>query len=74
MRYATEVGTSDVLLWTPTHGHTSAGRLAETYIHQLCANTECSLEDLPGVMSNMDGWMERERESQVQSKKESKNT
>ena len=24
---------SDLLLWTPTHEHTSVGQLAKTYIH-----------------------------------------
>ena len=51
---------SDVLLWTPTHGHTSIGRPAKTYKHQLCAGTGCSLEDLLGAMDNRDGWLERE--------------
>ena len=35
----------DVLLWTITHGHTSFGQPAKTYIHQLCADTGCCLED-----------------------------
>ena len=38
---------SDVLLWTPTHGHTSVGQPAKIYIHQLlCADPRCTLEDL----------------------------
>ena len=37
---------SDVLPWTPTHGHTSFDRPAKTCIHQLCADTGCSLEDI----------------------------
>ena len=49
---------SDVLLWTPTHGCTSIGWLARTYLHQLCVDTGCSLEDLPGVMDDRDGWRE----------------
>ena len=28
---------------------------------QLCADTGCSLEDLPGAMDHRDGWRERER-------------
>ena len=32
---------SDVLLWTPTHGRTKAGRPARTYIQQLCEDTGC---------------------------------
>ena len=31
---------SDVLLWTPTHGCAKAGRLARTYIQQLCEDTD----------------------------------
>ena len=38
---------SDILLWTP-----SFGRPARIYIQQLCADTGCSLEDLPGAMDN----------------------
>ena len=34
---------SDVLLWTPSHGRAKAGRLARTYIQQLCEHTGCSL-------------------------------
>ena len=45
---------SDVFLWTPTHG-----LLAKTYIHQLCADTGCSLEDLPEAMDDRNGWQER---------------
>ena len=48
------------LLWTPTHEHTSVGWPAKTYIYQLCAETGCSLEDLPGVMDYRDRWWERE--------------
>ena len=39
---------SDVLLWTPTHGRAKAGRLARTYIQQLCEDTGCCPEDLLG--------------------------
>ena len=27
---------TDILLWTPTHGHTSVGRSAKMYLYQLC--------------------------------------
>ena len=36
---------SDVLLWTPAHGHTSVGRPARTYLHKFFADTGCTLED-----------------------------
>ena len=47
---------SDVLLWTPLHGWAKAAR---TYIQQLCADTGCSLEDLPEAMDDREVWRER---------------
>ena len=41
---------SDVLLWTPTYGQAKAGRPARTYIQQLCEDTGCNPEDLPGMI------------------------
>ena len=38
---------SDVLLWTPSHGRTNAGRPARTYAQQFCADTGSSPENLP---------------------------
>ena len=49
---------SNVLIWTPTHGHNSVGRPAKTYLYQLCADTACSLVDLLGTMDD------QERENQ----------
>ena len=46
---------SDVLLWTPSHGRAKLRRPARTYIQQLCANTGCSMEDVPGMMDERDG-------------------
>ena len=43
---------SSVLLWTPTHGHNSVGWPARTNMHQLSADTGCSIEDQPGVTDN----------------------
>ena len=37
------------------------GRLPRTYIQQLCADTECSSEDLPEEMDDGEGWRERVR-------------
>ena len=51
---------SDVLLWTPIHGCASIGRPARTYLHWLCADTGCSLENLLGAMDDRDWWKERE--------------
>ena len=49
----------DIPQWTPTHRHTSFGWQVKTYIHYLCADTECYREDLPKVMVDRDGWWER---------------
>ena len=45
---------SDVILLTPTYGHAKAGRPARTYI-QLCEDTGCNPEDLPGAMNDRSG-------------------
>ena len=50
-----------VFLWTLRNGRTSVGRPARTYLIQLCADTGCSLENLPGVMNDRDGWGESQR-------------
>ena len=47
---------SDLLLWNHSHGRAMAGRPARTYIQQLCANTGCSLEDLPEAMDDRNKW------------------
>ena len=52
---------SDILLWTPIYEHTTVGWPARTYLHQLCADTGCILENLQRAM-NRDGWGERTRE------------
>ena len=54
--------TSDVLLWTPSHGWSKAGQPARTYIEQLCVDTGCSPEDLQEAMNNREGWRERVRD------------
>ena len=51
---------SDVLLWTPSQGRASVGRLARTYLQQRCTDTECSLEDMLEAMDDRD---EGERDS-----------
>ena len=53
---------SDIFLWTPIHGSACVELQAKTYLHQLCADTQCSLEDLLGAMDYYrDGWRKRER-------------
>ena len=49
-------------MWTPSHGRVKAGRPARISIQQLCVDTGCSIEDLPGAMNDRDGWRERVRE------------
>ena len=51
---------SDVLLLIPSFGRVD--RPARTCLQQLCADTGCSLEDLPGAMDERDGWKERVKE------------
>ena len=53
---------SDVLLWAPAYGQAKAGRLARTYIQQLCEDTECTPEDLPEAMNDREKWRERARD------------
>ena len=50
------------LISSASHGRVKAGRPARTYVQQLCADTGCSLEDLPGTMDDREGWRERVRE------------
>ena len=46
----------------PTYGWPKAGRLARTYIQQLCEDTGCSPEDLPEAMNDREKWRERVRD------------
>ena len=50
---------SNILLWICAHGYASVGQPARTYIHQLCTDTGCSLEDLPGMIDAKNRWWER---------------
>ena len=45
-----------------THGRPKFGRPVRTYIQHLCADTECSLKDIPGAMDDREGWRQRIRE------------
>ena len=49
---------SDVLLWTPSHGHPNVGLPTRTYLQQLYPDTGCNLDDLPQVTD--DRWMAKE--------------
>ena len=51
------------MIWkSPTHGRAKAGRLARTYIQQLCQDTGCCPEDLPSAMNDREEWRERVRD------------
>ena len=50
---------SGVLLWTPTYGRTNVGRPVKIYIHQLCVNTGCRLDDSPSAMADRKLWREK---------------
>ena len=56
---------SDILLWTRSNWRVKAVRLARNYIQQLCADTGCSLQDLPEAMDDREGWRERVRDIHV---------
>ena len=53
---------SDVLLWTPAYGQAKAGRIARTYIQQLCEDTGCNPEDLPKAVNDRAKWRESVRD------------
>ena len=53
---------SDILLWTLLHRRAKARQPARNYIQQFCADTGCSLQDLPEVMDDKEEWQERIRE------------
>ena len=46
--------------WIPTHGHARFDQPARTNLHQLSADTECSLEEPARSDGWMHGWMGRE--------------
>ena len=45
---------SDVLLWIPTVEYAGVRQPARIYLHQLCADTGCGLENQPGAMDDRD--------------------
>ena len=47
---------SDIVQWTPTHGHTSISQWEKTYIHQFCIDTGYYLEDQARAMTDRNGW------------------
>ena len=57
---------SGVLLWIPSHRHTSVGWLTRTYLQQLCTDTGRRL-DLPETMNDRDEWRQRVKEIRASS-------
>ena len=60
-----DVFISDVRLWTSLQGRASVGRPAIIYRQQLCADTVCSLEDLPGAMNDREVLREEESRTPI---------
>ena len=58
VRYWIEL-TSDVLMWTPSHGRAKTRWPARTYIQQLCADTGCNPKDLLEAVDDREGLWER---------------
>ena len=56
---------SDVLMWTPSQWWAKFGRLARTYLQQLCSDTGCSLEDLKEATDGRDYWFREIRASRT---------
>ena len=52
---------TDVLLWTFTHGHTSADKLANNYLYKLNTDIGGYLQDLLVAINDMYGCWERVR-------------
>ena len=50
---------SDILQWIYSYTRAKAGRQSRTYIQQICADTVCSLEGLPGAMDDRNEWREK---------------
>ena len=48
--------------WTPSHGRAKVGQPARNNKQRLCADTGYSLEDLPEVIDDREGWQVRIRE------------
>ena len=53
----------DIFLWSPSHGCASVGRSTRNYLQQLCADSGCSLEDMPEAVIDRDKWRESQGNS-----------
>ena len=57
-----------IYMWIWTHDqyvYTSVGQPEKTYIHHLCADTGCCLDDLTKVMVTRDIWWKRLKENML---------
>ena len=52
----------DELLWTLHMNEQRSGRPVRAYVRQLCADSECSPEDLPEAMDDRERWREMVRD------------
>ena len=50
---------SDLLMWSPTHGTSRAGRPKMNYIDQLSRDAGCQPGDLAILMEDRCGWRDR---------------
>ena len=58
---------SDVLFWQPRHGKRKRGRPEKTYIDQMCADAELTVEELKRAMMDRSWWSTRVREFRLTS-------
>ena len=49
---------SNILIWISFNGHACVSWPARTYLQQLCVDTGCHQEDLPGAMDDRGKWRE----------------
>ena len=50
---------SNVLQWTPTHGHSTLNRPAKNLNTWECVDIGCRLEEMPSAIDHRGGWRER---------------
>ena len=58
---------SDVLFWQPRHGKRKRGRPEKTYIDQMCADAELTVEELKMAMMDRSWWSTRVRQLRLTS-------
>ena len=58
---------SDVLFWQPRHGKRKRGRPEKTYVDQLCADAELTVEEVKMAMMDRSWWSTRVRQFRLTS-------